>query len=177
MTYQSNKTHFIIVTRIYIHVLAQITCDYHANYPIKGKAVPSHSNRHRAKMKEHLYPYSTLALDGVGGQHYTLDALLPRKRPSTQHTGGGVVLGGPVWWVRKILHHVGSNPWPSNLWQVTTQTMLYHSNKSTNYMQEFLKFITWHLRTAQHVSGVLMPIIGRSTTAVAASGFTVGAWW
>jgi len=31
--------------------------------------------------------------------------------------------------------------------------------------------------TAQHVSGVLMPIIRSSTTAVAASGFIVRAWW
>jgi hypothetical protein len=39
-------------------------------------------------------------------------------------------------------------------------------------MQQFLQFITWHLFTAQHVSGVLTPIIRNSTTAVAASGFT-----
>jgi hypothetical protein len=31
--------------------------------------------------------------------------------------------------------------------------------------------------TAQHVSSVLTPIIRSSTTAVAASGFTFGAWW
>jgi hypothetical protein len=52
-------------------------------------------------------------------------------------------------------------------------------NKSTNQMQQFLKFITWCLLvcTAQQVLGVLTHIIWSSTTAVAASGFTVGASW
>ena len=52
------------------------------------------------------------------------------------------------------------------------------SNKSTNQMQQIFKSITWRLIvcTAQHVSGVLTPIIRSSTIAVAASDFTVGTW-
>jgi len=43
-------------------------------------------------------------------------------------------------------------------------------------MQQSLQFITRRLFKAQHISGVLTPIIKSSTTAVAAFGFTVGAW-
>jgi hypothetical protein len=41
-------------------------------------------------------------------------------------------------------------------------------------MQQFLRFIAYRLDTAQHVSGIVIPIIRSSTTAVAASGLTLG---
>ena len=37
--------------------------------------------------------------------------------------------------------------------------IIIHSNKSTNQMHQSLTFIARHLNTAQHVLGILMPII------------------
>jgi hypothetical protein len=55
--------------------------------------------------------------------------------------------------------------------------IIIHSNESTNQMHQSLRCNTCRLKTAQPVPDILMPIIRSSTTAVAASGFTVGAWW
>jgi hypothetical protein len=79
------------------------------------------------------------------------------------------------------LWHVAFNEWgiAYSSRRKVCKSVHYHTIQINHPLDATVSsvLLSWRLFTAQHVSGVLMPVIRSSTTAVAASSFTFVSWW